>query len=598
MEQLELNERISELEREIAALPPGSVNVKKIRGNEYFYHRYTRNGERSEIYIAFEDVEELRSQIEKRKALEAELKKLKKLIPKTRKKSVHKKSHEFKTSVRIGEQLRKWAMPVEKYKRRECYSELHNFIFGEHQDKVFILYGLRRTGKTTLIRQLILDMAPEEMEKAAFIQVRSKDTLSEINADIKYLEESGYRYVFIDEVTLMEDFIEGAALFSDIYASSGMKIVLSGTDSLGFIFTKSEQLYDRCIMLHTTFIPYREFENVLGIKGIDEFIRYGGTMSMSGVNYNERSSFATIENVDEYVDSAIARNIQHSLKYYQDGGHFRLLYDLYQNNELTSAINRVVEDLNHRFTKHVLTRTFKSNTLSIAARNLLKDREAPFDLMENIDREFVHDSIREMLEILEKQEQLVDVDENHAYQIREYLLLLDLIIEIDLIHFPNVNDSEKKIAISQPGLRYAQAEALINSLLRDERFNKLTVVERTRVLDRVMSTIKGQMMEDIVLLETKLAKPKKQVFQLQFAVGEFDMVIHDPKSLTCEIFEIKYSKEIVPQQYQHILNEEKCAATEHRYGTITGRYVIYRGASAVVDGVQYLNVEDYLKSLR
>lgn len=36
----------------------------------------------------------------------------------------------------------------------------------------------------------------------------------------------------------MEDFIEGAALFSDIYASSGMKIVLSGTDSLGFIFQK------------------------------------------------------------------------------------------------------------------------------------------------------------------------------------------------------------------------------------------------------------------------------------------------------------------------------------------------------------------------
>ena len=49
------------------------------------------------------------------------------------------------------------------------------------------------------------------------------------------------------------------------------------------------------------------------------------------------------------------------------------------------------------------------------------------------------------------------------------------------------------------------------------------------------------MMEDIVLLETKLANPDKQVFQLQFAVGEFDMVIHDPKALTCEIFEIKYS---------------------------------------------------------
>ena len=134
--------------------------------------------------------------------------------------------------------------------------------------------------------------------------------------------------MFIDEVTLMRDFIEGAALFSDIYASSGMKIVLSGTDSLGFVFTESQQLYDRCIILHTTFISYREFENVLGISGIDEFIRYGGTMSMGGVHYNESSPFATKKSADEYIDTAIARNIQHSLKYYQDGGHFRSLYEL------------------------------------------------------------------------------------------------------------------------------------------------------------------------------------------------------------------------------------------------------------------------------
>ena len=35
----------------------------------------------------------------------------------------------------------------------------------------------------------------------------------------------------------------------------------------------------------------------------------------------------------------------------------------------------------------------------------------------------------------------------------------------------------------------------------------------------------------------------------------------------------------------------------HRYGDITGRYVIYRGDSAEVEGVRYLNVEEYLKSL-
>ena len=84
-------------------------------------------------------------------------------------------------------------------------------------------------------------------------------------------------------------------------------------------------------------------------------------------------------------------------------------------------------------------------------------------------------------------------------------------------------------------------------------------------------------MEDIVLLETKIAKPDKKVFKLQFAVGEFDMVVLDPKTLICEIYEVKYSKEQVPEQYRHITNKEKCDMISYGYGEITGRYVIYRG---------------------
>ena len=594
MEQTELLKRMDELEREIALLPRGSIAVKKIKDKEYFYHRINENGKRRETYVDFDKVDELRAQIVKRKALEKELKELKRQFPKTIKPK--KAELPFLTYVRVGEQLDSMAATVAKYKKRACYSTIHDFVFGEQQDKVFILYGLRRTGKTTLIRQIILNMKPEERQKAAFIQIKSTDTLSDINADLKTLEEHGYQYIFVDEVTLMEDFIEGAALFSDIYAGSGMKLVLSGTDSLGFIFTKHEQLYDRCIMLHTTFIPYREFEQVLGIQGIDNYIRYGGTMSISGVNYNE-STFTTKQSTDEYIDSAIARNIQHSLKYYQDGGHFRNLYDLYEKGELTSAINRVVEDINHRFTKEVLTRTFSSHDLSLSARNLLHDRENAVDLYQTIDKEAVTATLKSMLDILDKEEQKVEIDETHAAQIKEYLAMLDLLMEVDLQYLPHVNRHGSITVITQPGMRYAQATALVNSMLLDEKFSTLSAVERKRILERILSEIKGRMMEDIVLLETKLANPDKEVFQLQFAVGEFDMVVVDSNALTCEIFEIKYSKEVVPAQYRHLIDEEKCAQTEHRFGTITARTVIYRGETTESDNVKYINVEEYLKLL-
>ena len=590
MDEKQLWLQAEALERQIALLPAGSITKKKVNGREYFYHRWTEEKKRREKYIPADELSDFQKKIEKRKVLERELKEIRRQLP--QKKTSDKTM--FKTHILKGSTLRRFADSVRDYRKRECFLTLHDYIYGEPQDKVLILYGLRRTGKTTMIRQIFAEMNDEELSQAAFIQTTAKDTLADVNHDLKILESQGVRYVFLDEVTLMEDFIEGAAIFSDIFAACGMKIVLSGTDSLGFLFTEDEQLYDRCILLHTTFIPYREFTQVLGIRGIDEYIRYGGTMSLGGVHYNQTSPFADKEHADEYVDTAIARNIQHSLQCYQYGDHFRLLRELYEKKELTSAINRVVEDINHRFTLEVLTRDFKSHDLGISANNLRRDRENPTDILDRIDLAGVTKSLRQLLEIRKREEQTVNLREAHAAEIKEYLELLDLTKDVDVLHFPHVNETSKRTVITQPGLRYAQADALIRSLLLDETFATLSLIERNAVQERILTEIKGRMLEDLVLLETKLADPHKQVFVLQFPIGEFDMVVADPETASCRIFEIKHCKEAIPQQYRHLIDEEKCAQTEHRYGTITGKFVLYRGEDQVINGIQYRNVEEYL----
>ena len=599
MREEDIYNRIAEIEREIAKLPEGNITKKRIRDKEYYYHRISRDGKRRENYISFEDLPLLKEQIDERKALEKELKKLKLLIPKDDQDDELKEKREmnFKTTVRVGKQLESQIALTRKYKKRECIGRLREYIFGQEQDKVLIIYGLRRTGKTTMIRQILTELSPSEFKKAAFIQVKTGDTLADVDTDLRMLEKNGFRYVFIDEVTLMEDFVEGAAVFSDIYASSGMKIVLSGTDSLGFAFTKEEQLYDRCIFMHTTFIPYREFEGVLGIHGIDEYIRYGGTMSLSGVNYNDDTPFSDVEHTEDYIDTAIAKNIQHSLKAYQYGGHFRLLLELYEKGELTNVINRVVENINHSFTKSVIERSFKSHDISVTAANLLKDREKPINIKEHMNVDKITAGIMKMLDILNKEEQSVEIENDHMIQIKEYLTMLDLIMEIDLESLPEVSKKGKVTIITQPGMRYAQAEAIVENMLLDAEFQELSVKERQRILERLRSEIRGRMMEEIILLETRLAFPDKKVFKLQFPIGEFDMVVYDPKELNCKIYEIKYSREMVPEQYRHLEDVDKCSMTVHRYGDITGKYVIYRGETDDSGDVKYLNVEEYLKSL-
>ena len=577
----------------ISQLPSGNITYKTINGKRYPYYQWTENGKQRGRRVKDDELQELSEKIQQRKSLQKKLKEAG-LSPTM---VTASEPDNFFSLIKYGTDLINFVAPVKQLKKRECFSNLHDYIYGNSSDRVFILYGLRRTGKTTLIRQLISEMPEDMFTKTAFIQVTASIDLAKINLDLKQLSKLGFRYVFIDEVTLMDDFIEGAALFSDVYASSGMKIVLSGTDSLGFLFSEDRELYDRCFMLHTTFVPYREFENVLGIQGIDEYIRYGGTMSLGGIDYNRSGmTFATKETTDEYVDSAIASNIQHSLKNYQHGDHFRHLSELYAANELTSAINRVVEDINHRFTIEVLTKDFRSNDLSLSARNLLRDRIEPNDTLYRIDTPEVTQRLRELLEIKNKPEQTVTITDAHRREIKEYLDLLDLTIDLDTVYMTDLT-KHKHTAISQPGMRYAQAEALIKTLMQDSVMRMLSLTERNAIMQRILSDIQGRMMEDIVLLETQIAYPECEVFKLVFARGEFDMVVFDPESASCSIYEIKHSAEIVPAQYRHLTDTEKCNAAEFRYGTITGKYVIYRGQTADVDGIHYVNVEEYLKAL-
>ena len=595
MERSELQAKIADLEQQIAELPAGSVTKKTINGNVYFYHRWTEDKKRREKYIPAEEVDSFRKQIERRKGLEKELKVLQKQLP--RKSLSAASAHTFATNIRTGEALRSFAASVLRLSQARVFPAVARLCLRKAAGQG--VHSLRPAPDGENHHDPP-GFCRDERRRACQGSVHSdhrKRHAADVNRDLKALEAQGFRYVFLDEVTLMEDFIEGAALFSDVFAACGMKIVLSGTDSLGFLFTEDEQLYDRCILLHTTFIPYREFESVLGIHGIDEYIRYGGTMSLGGVHYNETSTFASKESTDEYVDTAIARNIQHSLRCYQYEGHFRHLRDLYDKNELTSAINRVVEDINHRFTLEVLAQDWKSHDLGISASNLRRDRKNPTDILDRIDLALVTDSLRKLLEIRNRAEQTVALDDVHAAEIKEYLDLLDLTREIDVLHLPDVSTKSSRTVIAQPGLRYAQADALICSLLLDETFSALSLAERTAVQQRILTEIKGRMLEDIVLLETKLANPKKQVFVLQFPVGEFDMVVFDPEAGSCQIFEIKHSEEAVPQQYRHLIDEQKCARPSTATAQSPESSSSIAGESQVIDGIRYQNVEEYLRSL-
>ncbi len=127
------------------------------------------------------------------------------------------------TDITIGKELAAVAQKSKALASRDCFEQLEMYLHGRSHDRVCLLFGLLQTGKNTMLRQAIGRMTKEDLSRIAYIKARRTDNMAMMNRDLKKLFNAGFRYVFIDEVTLMEDFIDSAALFSDVFATMGMK---------------------------------------------------------------------------------------------------------------------------------------------------------------------------------------------------------------------------------------------------------------------------------------------------------------------------------------------------------------------------------------
>ncbi len=504
----------------------------------------------------------------------------------------------FNMNVMTGEMLKPFLNVVEKYERRDCFSFLKKFIDGDYYGKICTLYGLRRTGKTTLLFQIIGELP---LNQTAYIKAKITNSMADLTKDLNTLYQKGFKYVFIDEITLLDDFIDTAATLSDVFSFMGMKIVVSGTDSLGFAMANRDELYDRNIMIHTSFISFKEYARLLKIKSIDSYIEYGGTLKMENMNFDDPDfmidevSFRDDESTRKYIDTAISRNIQRTLKNDNFGEYFNQLRELYEANELTNVINRVIENINHRFVLKVIEDKFKSSDFGSAKNLLAHDIPSPVGYaLTEVDYKSIIDRLKTLIDIKEKDETRIKIKEEHIEKVKKYLIMLDL-IESCPSRYESGSLEEHYIFV-QPGMRYAIAKALVYSLMQDEYFKTVSKNDMEYIVRKILEDVKGRMLEEIVLLETKkMATRNKEVFKFKFDEGgEFDMVIYDKISNTCSIFEIKHSEKATINQARHLLDERKCEIVENKYGKIVSRSVLYRGKNKEIDGIKYLNVEEYL----
>ena len=555
----------------------GTILRRNISGKEYYYHKYLLGGKQVNEILTEEEAYGMAFKLNFKGDDIAEF-----------------LNHDFNLNIAYGEMLYKLGKPYRGYEKRFCYADIDDFLNNSYPGKVLALFGLRRTGKTTLMLQSINGFSMKQFGQTAYIKCNNGETVYQLLEDLKYLTNNGFNYIFIDEVTQLEDFVKLSSTISDIYGLMA-KIVLSGADSLGFLIASYHELYDRIKMVHTTYISFKEFSHVLGIQSIDQYIEYGGTMSLEGVDYNKTIGVGAYS-INEYVDSSIIHNIIHSLKSVDNGKYFFHLFELYERNELENVINRIIEDANHRFAISVIEQDFKSHDYGSLKQllSLPRNYEKFGTVLDGVNEKKLVDDLMDALNIINKEKQTYQVDQDVLLELEEYLKRVDVIAEVDEVIYPSYS-TRKRIIFTQPGLRYSQAKTLVEILLNDPKLKQYDNKIISAVREKLLSDVKGKMVEDIILYDATLKN--ENTFKMYFGIeGEFDMAMLFPNENYADIFEIKYSTAVDKNQYKHLINPKLIQLFEEKYDSIKCRTVLYRGEDTETEeGIIYQNIEEYLQ---
>lgn len=214
-----------------------------------------------------------------------------------------------------------------------------------------------------------------------------------------------------------------------------------------------------------------------------------------------------------------------------------------------------------------------------------------------IDREAVTARLAERLETHRLEGQNMGVGDVQVREIREYLQALDLFVDCPIETRGPDTEPLESVLIAQPGLRYCQALALVQELMRDSAFAAVPERDRNVVCDCILDAVRDCLLEDIVLLETaQAAKAHQKVFKLQLSQGACDMVVYDRQRYCCAIYETTHGDRISSECFA---DAETLRKAEYFFGPAVRRWVLYRGPtlSAPEDGVYYCNVEEYLEAL-
>lgn len=488
-------------------------------------------------------------------------------------------------------------------KKREKYTDIESFFNNNKckEGKILVLYGLRRTGKTTLIEQLLDNY---DDTSALYYQVTKNDTVDDINRAIIDAKHKGIKMICFDEITKAIDFIDNSSILSDIFAKQGVNIIVSGTDSLGFAFAEESELYDRIIKIRTTHIPFAEHCKVLDQNDIDDYIQYGGLMKKGEPRDRIVNDY---DSACKHLDSAVADNIAHSLANSDKNSVLSKLSE----GELRLLIKKIVERYSGKFDSKSIQNQINKVSVNFPIKKL-SEIDIDEKILDNLilEKDNIKKDFLEVLNISGKfHTEITDDIVNDAIR---YLFDMDLLsvtpqttFVFDEILGWQESEHIHEYYIVQPAIKYHFLSEGKNFIDTKNYYKNLTSSQKEFMKTKLDEQIKGLMTEQIVIFDVQkdLANTPYKVCKPVFkkgtdSLGEYDMLIYDNNKNSYWAFEIKHTTEPYFKQEKHLTDSFLQNVIDDKYGHRENVAVLYRGNPFKSEtGIYYFNITDFLTTI-
>ena len=224
---------------------------------------------------------------------------------------------------------------------------IQNLCLYLKRKEILILKGVRRCGKTTIIKQLIRHLLVNEnvkKENILYVNLDDRDFLMHRSIDLldlalstRNLKEK--QYVFFDEIQTIPNFEVWLKTYYD--RGTNIKFIISGSESDLLEKEKSYLLTGRNITFEIFPLSYNEFKDFRADGSLEEYLEFGGFPEVV-LEENEEIKLKLLES---YLDNIIKKDILHKRQIRNPEILSSFAEYLIGNPGLKLSINKVSKEL-------------------------------------------------------------------------------------------------------------------------------------------------------------------------------------------------------------------------------------------------------------